>query len=95
MVKDSEPWHRALDQQKAPAEFSLDFFGGKSWKINNYFLYLNVGVNNLLNNQDIIISGRDSYRSNYANAAEDLRFYTNELTYGYGTNYLISLTFRK
>lgn len=95
LVKDSEPWHRALDQQKAPAAFSLDFFGGKSWKINNYFLYLNVGVNNLLNNQDIIISGRDSYRSNYANAAEDLRFYTNELTYGYGTNYFISLTFRK
>ncbi|MCY7328995.1 MAG: TonB-dependent receptor [Saprospiraceae bacterium] len=80
LVKDSEPWNRALDQQKAPAAFSLDFFGGKSWKFSKYFLYLNVGVNNLLNNQNIIISGRDSYRNSYANAAEDDRFYTNELT---------------
>ncbi len=94
LVKDSEPWNLALDQQKAPAAFSLDFFGGKSWKIRNYFIYLNVGVNNLLNNQDIIISGRDSYRSTYR-SVEDVRLYTDEFVYGFGTNYFISLTFRK
>ncbi len=94
LVKDSEPWHAAIDQKKAPAAFSLDFFGGKSWKIDNYFIYLNVGVNNLLNNQNIIISGRDSYRSSYANTVEDTRLYTQELTYAYGTNYFISLAVR-
>ena len=95
LVKDSEPWRQAIDQKKAPAAFSLDFFGGKSWKISNYFLYLNVGVNNILNNQNIIISGRDSYRSSYANTVDDTRLYTQELTYAFGTNYFISIAVRR
>ncbi len=94
LVKDSPAWNEAIDQKKAPAAFSLDFFGGKSWKVNRNFIYLNVGVNNLLNNQNIVISGRDSYRSSYANTVEDTRLYTQELTYAFGINYFVSLTYR-
>lgn len=95
LTPESPIWNTMLDQQRAPSAFTLDFFGGKSWRIRyKYFLYLNVGVNNILNNQNIVISGRDSYRNAFRNDVNDARFYTNELLYAFGTNYFISLTFR-
>jgi hypothetical protein len=91
----TEIWNLILDQQKAKSAFTLDFFGGKSWRIKTkYFLYLNAGVNNILNNQNIVISGRDSYRNAFRYDISDARFYTNELTYAFGTNYFISLAVR-
>ena len=93
--QDSEAWNLALDQQKAPAAYTLDFFGGKSWRIQRkYFLYLNVGLNNILDNQNVIIAGRDAYRNGYANDPTDVRLYTSELIYAPGFNYFISLTLR-
>ncbi len=60
-----------------------------------YFLYLNVGVNNILNNQNITISGRESYYNAYRrNYAVDPRFYSSELLYGFGTNYFASIAVR-
>ncbi|TNE55516.1 MAG: TonB-dependent receptor [Bacteroidetes bacterium] len=91
----SELWHLIIDQQKAPAAYTLDFFGGKSWRINRkYYVYLNVGVNNILNNLDIITSGRDAYRNAYRNEVEDQRLYSSQIYYAPGTNYFISLALR-
>lgn len=88
-------WHLIIDQQKAPAAFTLDFFGGKSWRIKrDYFIYLNVGVNNILNNLNIVTSGRDAYRNAYRNDLTDVRLYSSQLTYAQGTNYFVSLAFR-
>ncbi len=91
----SDVWRLILDQQKAPAAFTLDFFGGKSWRIQrNYFLYFNVGINNLLNNTNIIISGRDAYRNAYQNDTTDPRLYTTQVMYAPGINYFASLALR-
>ncbi len=91
----SEIWNLILHQQKAPAAFTLDFFGGKSWRIRrNYFLYFNLGVNNLLNNTNIIVSGRDAYRNAYRNDTTDPRLYTNQVLYAPGINYFASLALR-
>lgn len=91
-------WNTIVDQQKAPAAYTLDFFGGKSWRIlrgkNAYFVALNLGVNNILNNQEIVISGRDAYRNAFRNEVADPRFYTNEVLYAFGTNYFASVTLR-
>ncbi len=88
-------WRLIIDQQRAPAAFTLDFFGGKSWRINrNTFVYLNVGVNNLLNNLNIVTSGRDAYRNAYRNEVTDVRLYSSQITYAPGTNYFISLALR-
>ncbi len=88
-------WNTVIDQQKAPAAYTLDFFGGKSWRVaRKYFVYLNVGVNNLLNDQNIVISGREVYRNVYRNEIDNPRYYTNELLYAFGTNYFISLGLR-
>lgn len=91
----SEIWRLIIDQQKAPSAITVDFFGGKSWRIrDNYFVYLNVGVNNILNNLNIVTSGRDAYRNAYRNDLTDVRLYTNQITYAPGTNYFISLALR-
>lgn len=91
----SDIWRLIIDQQKAPAAITVDFFGGKSWRIKrNYFVYLNVGVNNILNNLNIITSGRDAYRNAYRNDLTDVRLYTTQVTYAPGTNYFISLSLR-
>jgi hypothetical protein len=87
-------YDQAIDQIQAPSAFTLDFFAGKSWKINDQFIYLNVGINNLLNNQDIVVSGRESYRNAFRFDITDPRFYTTELIYAPGINYFASITFR-
>jgi hypothetical protein len=87
-------WNTIVDQTKAPAAYTLDFFGGKSWKINKMFLYLNVGVNNILDNKNIIISGREAYQSAYGREPDNARLYSSEIQYAPGLNYFISLGVR-
>ncbi|MEZ4964039.1 MAG: carboxypeptidase-like regulatory domain-containing protein [Saprospiraceae bacterium] len=95
LTPQSPIWNTIVEQQKAPSAYTLDFFGGKSWRINqNNYIYLNVGINNILNNTDIVISGRESYRNAFRNDVSDPRFYTSELLYGYGLNYFASITWR-
>jgi hypothetical protein len=91
----NETWTEIIDQKKADEAFTLDFFGGKSWRIRTkYFLYVNLGVNNILNNQNVVIAGRDSYRNAFRNDVSDGRFYTSELTYAPGINYFASIAIR-
>lgn len=87
-------WNTIVDQRKAPASYTLDFFGGKSWKINKVFLYLNVGVNNILDNKNIIISGREAYLPAVGRDFDDQQLYSYEVQYAPGLNYFMSLTVR-
>jgi TonB dependent receptor/CarboxypepD_reg-like domain len=96
----SAAWDAAIDQQKADGAFTLDLFVYKSWSIKppvlkkqRKFVALTLGINNLLNNQNIIISGRDAYRNAFRDA-DDTRRYSNELSYAFGINYFAGLTFR-
>lgn len=88
----SDLWKAIIFQEKAPAAFTLDFFGGKSFQINNVFLDLNVGVNNILDNQDFITGGYEQYRFDYEN--KDVNKYPNRYFYGWGRNYFVQLALR-
>lgn len=90
----SSIWNTIVDQSKAPASYSLDFFGGKSWKINKVFLYLNVGVNNILDNKNIQVSGREAYRAAFGREPDNELLYSAEVQYAPGLNYFISLGVR-
>ncbi|MCC6460141.1 MAG: TonB-dependent receptor [Saprospiraceae bacterium] len=93
--RNSAIWRLIIDQQKAPSAVTLDFFGGKSWRLKrNYFIYLNVGVNNLLNNLNIVTTGRDAYRNAYRGDVTDPRLYSSQVTYAPGTNFFASLAIR-
>jgi hypothetical protein len=90
----SDIWNTIVAQQKAPSAYSVDFFGGKSWKVKEVFLYLNVGVNNILDNKNIIVSGREAYRTAFGREPDNAQLYSSEIQYAPGLNYFISLGVR-
>ncbi|NJL75251.1 MAG: TonB-dependent receptor [Saprospiraceae bacterium] len=91
--RDSELFQSTIFQEKAPAGYTLDLFGGKSFKLaDNYFLNLTVGVNNLLNNQGIITGGYEQGRFEFEPNGDN-RF-PNRYYYMYGLNYFFNATFR-
>jgi TonB dependent receptor/CarboxypepD_reg-like domain len=96
----SVAWNKALDQQKAAPAATVDFFLNKSWKTRLPFMKkqrkyvaLSLGITNILNNQNIVISGRDAYRNAFKDV-EDVRLYGEEVSYAFGINYFAGLTFR-
>jgi len=89
-----------IDQQKADGQFTLDFFGSKSWRMSdvidgfrrNTFLVLNLGVSNILNNQDMMITGFEQLRFDYTEKNPNKfppRYY-----YGFGRTYFAALIVR-
>jgi hypothetical protein len=95
---ESQKWHDILDQEKLPSFFTVDLFFGKSFKLNkiiksmpnNAFLYLNVGVNNLLDNQNIKTGGFEQLRFDYTDSDK----FPNKYFYGFGRNYFINLSLK-
>lgn len=93
----SELGQKILGQQKAPNAFTVDFFGGKSFRFKGskgktYFLYLNAGVNNIFNNKNVVAYGYEQLRYDYEGKNADK--YPNRLSYNFGTNFFISASFR-
>ena len=89
-----------IDQQKSDGQFTLDFFGTKSWRVSdifkgfkgNSFLLFNIGVSNILDNQDIVQTGFEQLRFDYAEKNPNKfppRYY-----YGFGRNYFASVIVR-
>ncbi|HMQ87277.1 MAG TPA: carboxypeptidase-like regulatory domain-containing protein [Flavilitoribacter sp.] len=89
---DSDLWKRIVYQEKAPSAYTLDFFGGKSWKIKDLYIYLNVGVNNILDKKDFITGGYEQFRFDFENKNPDL--FPSRYFYSFGRNYFVSLAFR-
>ncbi len=87
----SDAWENILGQEALPSAFTLDFFGGKSVRLkNNLFIYLNVGVNNILDNQELITGGYEQLRFDFESKNPNRfppRYY-----YAFGRNYFVSLT---
>lgn len=96
----SELWNQILGQTQWNPQYTVDFFGGYSWKlpksmsINNKstFLVLNVGVNNLLNNREIITGGFEQLRFDYDD--RNVNKFPPRLFYAYGINFFASATLR-
>lgn len=100
MPTTSESYQKIVMQEKLPSMFTIDLFAGKSFLLNRYFrnlpnrtfLNVNIGVNNLLNNQKIITGGFQQLRFDYATKNPD-RF-PPKYFYAYGTNFFVNLTLR-
>ncbi|MEM9846647.1 MAG: TonB-dependent receptor [Bacteroidota bacterium] len=83
------------EQEQLPAAFTLDVFAYKSIKVKDYFVYLSLGVNNILNNQDFITSGREQLRINVLDTGVfDVNRFEPRYFYAYGLNYFANLSFR-
>ena len=81
-------YHKIIDQQKLPSYYTANFNGGKSFRVfGKYFLNVNLSVNNLINNQNILVSGFEQLRWDPANVAQ----FANKYYYMTGTTYVLML----
>lgn len=92
-------WHEIIDQTKLSTAYTVDFFGGYSYKISRtankqkpMYLVLNAGINNLLNDKNIITGGYEQLRFDFD--TKDPKQFPPKLYYAYGLNYFVSLTLR-
>jgi hypothetical protein len=88
----SDQWNGIIDQEKGDPGFTLDFFGGKSFKFGDVFLYLNVGVSNILDNQDFVTGGYEQLRFDFEE--QDPSTFPTRYYYLFGRNYFINLSLR-
>ena len=88
---DSPEWNAVLEQEEYASAYTVDLFAGKSFKVKgNMFIYLTLGVNNILNTQDFKTGGFEQLR--FA-GDEDLDRFPSKYFYAYGRNYFASVTF--
>ena len=92
-------FHDIIDQTQWEPQFTLDFFGGYSYKLprkwnmgSNSFLVLNAGVSNTTNNKDIITGGFEQLRFDFATRNVDK--FPPKVYYAYGLNYFLGITYR-
>lgn len=94
-----------FDQTKFDKQYTLDFFGGYSYKMPKHFeinkkptfLVFNLGVNNILNNKDIQTGGFEQLRYDAQSSVSDpvrVGKFPPKLYYAYGLNFFASMTLR-
>lgn len=90
--EESEQFRQITRQEKVQSAFTVDFFGGKSFKFGDYFLYLNLGVSNILNNKNFITGGYEQARFDVAERNPEA--FPARYFYSYGTNFFANLSLR-
>jgi hypothetical protein len=89
-----------ISQTQWGGQYTVDLFGGYSYKLPKSFsiqnkatfLVFNVGVNNILNNQNIITGGFEQLRFDFND--RNINKFPPRLFYAYGANYFASVTLR-
>ncbi|MDO9510271.1 MAG: hypothetical protein Q7J34_00805 [Bacteroidales bacterium] len=79
-------------QEKAPSAMTLDASIGKSWRIDSYYLNLNVSVTNILDNRDFVTSGFEQNRFDFVD--KNVNKFPPKYFYYYGRTFFINLGFR-
>ncbi|MEZ5047108.1 MAG: carboxypeptidase-like regulatory domain-containing protein [Chitinophagaceae bacterium] len=100
LAYDSKEWHDVIDQQKLPSFYTIDLFGGKSFKVDKYIkkagynTYFNIqlGITNLLNNQNIKLYGFENLRVGSATSQPD--WFVPKSAYALGIQYFINMNLR-
>ncbi len=101
----SDDYNEIFDQTKFDAQYTVDFFGGyslklpKHFEINNKatFLVFNLGINNLLNNKNMVTGGFEQLRYDAQQSSGDplsVGKFPPRLFYAYGLNFFSSVTLR-
>jgi hypothetical protein len=88
----SDLWYSIIDQEKGDGALMADISARKSWRIGDYYLIANIGINNLFDHQDFKTGGFEQFRFDYEEKNVD-RF-PPEYYYGFGLTYFANVTFR-
>ena len=81
-----------IDQRVLPGAFTLDLFASKSFKVRRDFIYVTLGVNNLLNNRGIVNGEREQLRFDFQ--TQDPTRFPNQNFVGFGTNYFLQAAYQ-
>lgn len=79
-----------LGQKKLDSGFTVDLYGGKSWRVKGYNIGFTLSINNILNTKDFITNGFEQYRFDRTNIDK----FPNKYYYMYGRTYFLNLYFR-
>ncbi len=92
----SDQWNAIIDQEKVDPAWTVDLSFYKSWLIQpgekRTFLSLNIGINNLLNNENYINGGYEQYRFDYE--TKDPNAFPSKYSYMQGLNYFVQVSIR-
>ena len=96
----SELWHSIIDQTRLKSQYTLDAFAGYSYMMNRRFkslkkrtyLVFNLGVNNILDNRNIVSGGFEQLRFDFAE--KNIEKFGNRNFYAYGINFFASVGVR-
>ncbi|HJW28667.1 MAG TPA: hypothetical protein VJ508_05375, partial [Saprospiraceae bacterium] len=87
----SDQWNGILRQEKTDPAWTVDLSFYKSWLIqrqgHRYYLTLNIGITNVLNNEDYINGGFEQYRYDFQN--KDITTFPTKYSYMQGLNYFV------
>lgn len=78
-----------LDQTELSDDYTLNMYAGKSWKIKNYFIRININVNNVLDNKDFRTGGFEQLRYDKT----DIDKFPPMIGYSLGRTYFAMLAF--
>jgi hypothetical protein len=80
-----------LYQEKLDHGYTVDLFGGKSWRINRkYYIGFTLSISNLLNNTNYVMSGFEQLRYD----PMEINKFPPKYYYLYGRNFFLNITFR-
>jgi len=96
----SAKWNEILQQKQSFSGYTWDVSGGWSWKIDNQFkslkrptfIVINIGVNNITDNQDIVTRAAEPLRFDFAN--KDVEKFQPRITYAFGRTYFVNIALR-
>jgi hypothetical protein len=87
----SDQWKSILQQEKTDPGYTVDLSFYKSWLVNwpedRATFAINIGVSNILDNQDYINNGYEQYRYDFAE--KDIHTFPSRYSYMQGLNYFI------
>jgi len=100
--KDSPLWNTILSQKKFDGQFTVDISAGWSWKLNNKFpslkkntfLVFNIGVTNVLDNNNLVIGGYEQPRLRAQGMYTEPDKFPERFSYAYGATYFASIILR-
>ena len=78
-----------VNQTQVESDYTVNFFIGKSWKIKEQYLRLNININNVLNNTDFQTGGFEQLRYD----ASDIEKFPPRVGYMYGTTFFAMITY--
>jgi hypothetical protein len=96
----SDTYDQIIQQEKLKRQFTVDVFGGYSFKINSVlkklknpqYIYLNIGINNITNNKDLVTGGYEQLRFDFENS--DVSKFPSRYFHAYGINYFFNVSYK-